>query len=117
VTSAQVGAYNIETLIAVESALHDLVEHLQALRCRQGELIENHPCGDVAGQVLRVSLSDYPEPERRAQLVAIRTGLTLPREQIDALVAAGQTMISRDAPALKAFLDSEPKPQSAADTR
>ena len=67
--------------------------------------------------MLRVSLSDYPEPEKRAQLVAIRTGLTLPREQVDALIAAGQTMIGRDAPAIKAFLDSEPKPGSAADTR
>ncbi len=117
VTSAQVGAYNIETLIAVESALHDLVEHLQALRCRQGRRIDGEICSDVKGEVLRVSLSDYPEPEKRAQLVAIRTGLTLPREQVDALTAAGQTMIGRDAPAIKAFLDSEPKPGSAADTR
>src|SRR5580692_4685303 len=36
VTSTQVGAYNIETLIAVEAAVDDLVAHLRALRCRQG---------------------------------------------------------------------------------
>jgi hypothetical protein len=104
-------------LIAVESALHGLVEHLQALRCRQGQLIENHPCGDVAGQVLRVSLSDYPDPEKRAQLVAIRTGLSLPREQVDALTAAGKTMIGRDAPAIKAFLDFDMSTELAADRR
>ena len=40
---------------------------------------------------MRVSLSDYPDPDLRARLVAIRTGLTLPRDQVDALVAAGET--------------------------
>ena len=104
VTSAQIGAYNIETLIAVESTVNDFVGHLRALRCRQAPIIQGHPCGDVAGQVLRVSLTDYPDPETRARLVAIRTGLTLPREQVDALVAAGRTMIGRDAGTIAAFL-------------
>ena len=36
VTSTQIGAYNIETLIAVESTVDDLAEKLRALRCRQG---------------------------------------------------------------------------------
>jgi len=104
VTSTQIGAYNIETLIAVESTIDDLADKLRALRCRQGPVINGHACGDVAAKVLRVSLSDYPDPATRARLVAIRTGLTLPREQVDALVAAGQTMISRDAGTIAAFL-------------
>ena len=104
VTSTQIGAYNIETLIAVESTVDDLAEKLRALRCRQGPVIDGYACGDVAAKVLRVSLSDYPDPETRARLVAIRTGLTLPREQVDALVAAGQTMIGRDAGTIAAFL-------------
>ena len=62
------------------------------------------PAAMWPAKVLRVSLSDYPDPETRARLVAIRTGLTLPREQVDALVAAGQTMIRRDAGAIAAFL-------------
>ena len=62
VTSAQVGAYNIETLIAVESALHDLVEHLQALRCRQGRArsrtIPVVMCrAGLAGQLVRLPRS------------------------------------------------------------
>src|SRR5271170_1701992 len=104
VTSTQIGAYNIETLIAVESTIDDLADKLRALRCRQGPVINGHACGDVAAKVLRVSLSDYPDPATRARLVAIRTGLTLPGEQVDALVAAGQTMISRDAGTIAAFL-------------
>jgi NTE family protein len=108
VTSAQIGAYNIETLIAVESTLASLVDDLRALRCRQAPTIQGYACGDVAGEVLRVSLSDYPDPATRERLVAIRTGLTLPRDQVDALISAGETMISRDAPAIISFLDRAP---------
>ena len=104
VTSAQTGAYNLETLIAVESTLGNLVGDLQRLRCRTAPTIQGHPCGDVAGKLLRVTLSDYPDPQTRARLVAIRTGLTLPHDQIDALVAAGETMIARDAAEIAAFL-------------
>ena len=114
VTSTQIGAYNLETLIAVESAVDDLVGHLRTLRCRQGPVIEGYPCGDVAGKIMRVSLSDYPDPEMRARLVAIRTGLTLPREQIDELVAAGETMIGRDAATIAAFLGPAPPAKMAA---
>jgi NTE family protein len=114
VTSAQIGAYNIETLIAVEHTIDDLVDKLKALRCRQGPVIAGHACEDVAAKVLRVSLSDYPDPETRARLVAIRTGLTLPRGQVDALVSAGETMIRRDAAAITAFLQPLPStPQVA----
>jgi NTE family protein len=103
-TGAQIGAYNIETMIAVESTIEDLVGKLRQMRCRQGPAIDGYACGDVAGKVMRVSLSDYPDPETRARLVAIRTGLTLPRDQVDALVAAGKTIIDRDAGALAGFL-------------
>ena len=117
VTSAQIGAYNIETLIAVESTVDDLVDKLRRLRCRQGPVIDGYACDDVSGKVLRVSLSDYPDPATRARLVAIRTGLTLPREQVDALVAAGQTMIGRDAGTIAAFLRPAPSAEKMAGRR
>jgi NTE family protein len=108
VTSAQIGAYNIETLIAVESSIDGLVDQLKTLRCRRAATIDGYPCGDVAGKVLRVSISDYPDQETRARLVSIRTGLTLPHEDIDALVAAGRTMIARDAAEITMFLGPAP---------
>jgi NTE family protein len=111
VSSAQIGAYNIETLIALQSAVDDLVDKLRTRRCRQAPVIDGFACGDVEGRVLQVSLSDYPDPETRSRLVAIRTGLTLPREQVDDLVAAGEKMIGRDAGAIAGFL--EPGPQAA----
>jgi NTE family protein len=109
---AQIGAYNIETLIAIDATVDDFVHKLREMRCRKGPVVRGYPCDDVAGKVFRVSLADYPDPEVRARLVAIRTGLTLPREQVDALVAAGKTMIGGHAGAIAAFL--EPKPQAAA---
>jgi hypothetical protein len=110
-TGAQIGAYNLETLIAIKHTVHDVVEELRQMRCRQGRIIMGYPCDDVAGQVLRVSLSDYDDPEARARLLAIRTGLTLPREQVDELVAAGEAMIRRHAGPIAGFL--EPGPQAA----
>jgi NTE family protein len=117
VTTAQIGAYNIETLMAVETAVDDLVGKLRTLRCRQGPVIQGYACDDVAGKIMRVSLSDYPDPELRARLVTIRTGLTLPRDQVDALVAAGETMIARDAAEIAAFLTPGPSSELASRER
>ncbi len=108
VTSTQIGAYNVETLIAVESTVDELVGRLRALRCRQAPVIDGYGCDDVAGKVLRIRLSDFPDPETRARLVAIRTGLTLPRAQVDALIATGQSMIDRDAETIASFLHPRP---------
>jgi NTE family protein len=107
-TGAQIRAYNLETLIAMQSTVEDLVNRVRRLRCAHGSVVHGYPCGDVAGTVLRVNLSDYPDPAMRAKLVAIRTGLTLPRAQVDALVAAGETIIGRDAATIAAFLDAGP---------
>jgi NTE family protein len=117
VTSAQIGAYNLETLIALEDTLDELIGKLRALRCSRAPVIDGAACGDVAGKVLRVSLSDYPDPEVRERLVAIRTGLTLPRDQVDGLVAAGSVMIGRDAGTIAAFLDMGPPISLAARRR
>jgi NTE family protein len=117
VTSTQIGAYNLETLIALESTLRELIGKLRALRCSKAPVIDGAACRDVAGKVLRVSLSDYPDPEVRERLVAIRTGLTLPPEQVDALVAAGSAMIGRNAGTIAAFLDLGPPISLAARPR
>ena len=114
-TGAQISAYNLETVIAVEHTLENLVEKLRQMRCRRGGTINGYRCDDVAGRVLRVNLSDLDEPETRTRLLAVRTGLTLPRNQVDELVAAGETMIHRDAGAIVRFL--EPAPQAASAVR
>ncbi len=105
---AQIGAYNLETLIATQSAIDELVGKLRRMRCARGPVVLGYRCGDVAGEVLSVNLADYPDPETRARLLAVRTGLTLPRDQVDALTAAGETMSRRKAAPIAAFLASGP---------
>jgi hypothetical protein len=116
-TGAQIGAYNLETLIAIEHTVDDFIGRLRRLRCGQTHVIFGYPCGDVTGKVLRVSLSDYDEPETRARLLAIRTGLTLPRNQVDELVAAGEAMIRHNAEAITGFLEPGPQPAIMAPRR
>jgi NTE family protein len=116
-TSAQIRAYNLETLIATQSIVEDFIKRLRQVRCDRGAVVFGYPCDDVSGKVLSVNLSDYPDPEARARLVAIRTGLTLPRQQVDALVAAGEAMIRRDARQIAAFLDSAASTEAVAGRR
>ena len=111
VTGAQINAYNLETVIAIEHTVENLVAKLRRMRCGQGSVILGYPCDDVAGEVLRISLSNYDEPETRARLLSIRTGLTLPRDQVDELVAVGEVMSRRYAGVIAKFLG--PAPQAA----
>jgi NTE family protein len=116
-TGTQISAYNLETIIAVEHTVADLVGKLRQMRCGRSKTIMGYSCDDVAGKVLRVDLSDYDEPETRARLLAVRTGLTLPREQVVELVAAGEAMIHRNAGAIAEFLESAPQTAVVARTR
>jgi hypothetical protein len=57
--------------LPINHTVNDVVEELRQMRCRRGRIIMGYPCDDVAGQVLRVSLSDYDDPDTRARLLAI----------------------------------------------
>jgi len=107
-TGAQISAYNLETQIALEDTVEDLVNKLRRVRCRSGNTISGHRCDDVAGKVLRINLADFDEPEIRGRLLAVRTGLTLPRDQVDELIAIGEAMIRRNADAITRFLQPLP---------
>jgi len=103
-TGAQISAYNLETVIAVEHTVENVIRSLRQMRCLRGSTIDGYPCDDVVGSVLRINLSDFDEPEMRARLVAVRTGLTLPRDQVDELVVAGEAMINQHAAEIARFL-------------
>ena len=103
-TGAQISAYNLETVIAVEHTVENVIRSLRQMRCVRGSTINGYPCDDVAGSVLRINLSDFDEPEMRGRLLAVRTGLTLPRDQVDELVVAGEAMINQHAAEIARFL-------------
>jgi NTE family protein len=103
-TGAQISAYNLETVIAVEHTVENVIRSLRQMRCLRSSTINGYPCDDVAGSVLRINLSDVDEPEMRARLLAVRTGLTLPRDQVDGLVVAGEAIIHQYAAEIARFL-------------
>lgn len=116
-TGAQISAYNLETVIAMEHTVKNVVDKLRQMRCRRGSTITGSSCDDVAGKVLRVNLADYDEPATRARLLTAHTGLTLPRDQVDELVAVGEAMIRGNAGTIARFVDAAPQASVAARAR
>ncbi len=103
VSGTQIDNYNLETLSLAQSQIGRLVDRIRRLRCEEGPVVAGHACGDVEGLLLHVALADYPEEATRRRLQAIPTGLTIAPAFVDALVAAGERMVTEDA-ALRRFL-------------
>ena len=101
VSGTQIDAYNFETLALARDQVRHLVERVRAARCAAGRSINGHPCEDVRGEVVHLALSDIQDATMRDRLAAIPTGLSIPREDVDALVRYGQTLV-RDHPAIRA---------------
>jgi NTE family protein len=107
VSGTQIDACNYETLALTHKQAKSLVERVKALRCAAGPVIDGHPCDDVKGQVIHLALSGITDPAERAKLQAIPTGLTIPREDVDALVAFGERL-TREHPGIRAMLEDQP---------
>jgi len=96
VSGTQIDAYNFETLVLTESELRNLVDGVRKVRCAQTRVIEGHDCADVRGALVHISLASIPDPQERQRLQAIPTGLTIPDEDIDLLVNAGERLVQRN---------------------
>ena len=96
VSGTQIDAYNFETLILTDSELRNLVDGVRKVRCAQRRVIEGHDCADVRGALVHISLASIPDPQERQRLQAIPTGLTIPDEDIDLLVSAGESLVQRN---------------------
>jgi NTE family protein len=96
VSGTQIDAYNFETLILTAGELRQLVESLRKARCAQARVIEGHDCADVRGALVHISLASIPDPQERRRLQAIPTGLTIPDEDVDLLVSAGESLVQRN---------------------
>jgi NTE family protein len=103
VSGGQIDNYNIETLALAQSELDRVVARNVENRCAHAPVIEGWPCGDVRGMLVRVSLSEHPDAALRARLQAIRTALSLSREEAALLLRAGEEMV-RGAPGLAEFV-------------
>ena len=99
-SGTQIDAYNYETLALAREQVHDLADRVRAARCAAGPVINGHPCEDVRGDLVHLSLSDVQNPALRARLQAIPTGLTIPAKDVDALLAYGEALV-RDNPVIR----------------
>jgi NTE family protein len=101
VSGTQIDSYNFETLVLAEERVKALAQRFREMRCAEGPVIDGRPCGDVEGHLVHIALSGIDDPEARARLEAIPTGLTIPDADVDALVEFGERLV-RDDPTIRA---------------
>ena len=106
-SGAQIDRYNFETMIAVTEQLNQFAKAIAAARCAQGPLVDGAPCDDVKGELIHISLAGTPPGPNRERLLAIPTGLTIPREDVDLLVQAGHDAVVNSSE-LRDFLQNYP---------
>jgi NTE family protein len=110
VSGAQIDRYNFETMLAMTEQVHSAAQAIAAVRCQEASVIDGTPCDDVRGALIHISLAGMADSPEKEQLLAIRTGLTISRDQVDRLVAAGEKAVTSSVP-LRDFLASYPPVQ------
>jgi NTE family protein len=95
VTGTQIDRYNFETLSLARNKVADIVGHIKKFRCESARVIDGHPCDDVEGYVVHLSLENIEDKATRERLEKIPTGLTIDDADVDALVAAGEGQVKR----------------------
>ncbi len=113
VSGAQIDRYNFDTLLSITEQINGLASAISVVRCATGPVIAGYACDDVKAQLVHVSLTEMPEGLRKDRLLAIPTGLTLKRDDVDALIDAGHDAIVTSQP-LRAFLDDYALPPAHA---
>ncbi|MEO3471957.1 patatin-like phospholipase family protein [Roseomonas sp. CAU 1739] len=93
VSGSQIDNYNLETQARAQAIGQQVTRGQRDARCARGRTYEGFPCDDVQALFVRIALADVADPARRARLRAIPTGLTIPREDVDALLAAGEEAV------------------------
>lgn len=110
VSGAQIDRYNFETLTAVTEQVQNFAKTIAHVRCAEAPVIDGAACDDVRGDLIHISLAAMPAGPEKDALLAIPTGLTLKKEHVDMLVAAGEKAITGSA-SLQGFLaDYPPQP-------
>ena len=115
VSSTQIDAYSFETLILADQQVKALAGKLRQIRCQQAPTLGGHDCADVKGALIQISLASVEDESLRRRLQSIPTSLTLPDEDVDALIQQGETLV-RTNPELRALLanlDEKPAPRPA----
>ena len=102
VSGTQIDSYNFETLILANEEIERLRAAIARQRCAEAR---DARCDDVKAYFVHLSLGKIEDPNERARLEHIPTGLTLDREDVDRLAAAGEALV-RNSPLLRDFENS-----------
>lgn len=105
VSGTQIDTYNFETLVLAEERVRAIADRFRVIRCSMGRMIDGYPCDDVEGELVHVSLAGIEDPEARARLEAIPTGLTIPDADVDTLIAFGERLV-RENPTVQAVAEA-----------
>jgi len=87
--------------------VHGFAHAIGAARCAESPTVDGTRCDDVRGELIHISLAKLPSSPAQDKLLAIPTGLTIPRADVDELVAAGEAAVI-NSPALRQFLADYP---------
>jgi NTE family protein len=112
VSGAQIDRYNFETLTTVNDFVHSLAGTIAKLRCSEGKTVDGARCDDVSGALIHISLAEMSPGPKKDNLLAIPTGLTIPRADVDALIDAGEAAVTGSTE-LQAFLADYPASPAA----
>ena len=107
VTGNQIDSYNFDTLVLMSEQLQQLRDAIVKARCSQGRVVSGARCDDVQAELLHLSLSAMPPGPEKQQLLAIPTGLTIAKEDVDRLIKAGHDSVT-GSEELKSFLAAYP---------
>jgi NTE family protein len=107
-SGGQIDRYNFETLRAVNEQLQEIAQAVRTARCQTGRIIDGMPCDDVKAQLIHISLASMPAGPEKDKLLAIPTGLTVARPDVDLLVEAGRAAIVTSEP-VRLFLQDYPR--------
>ena len=86
-----------QTIVLTNSELDQLKKSLIKVRCAQAPVIEGHDCDNVKVALVRIWPANIPDPQMRQRLQAVPTGLTIPDEDVDSLVSAGESLVQQNA--------------------
>ncbi len=115
VSGTQIEAYSFETLLLADQQVKSLADKIRTIRCEQGRVLDGHDCQDVQGELIQISLAGIPDEAQRRRLQALPTSLTLADADVDALVAAGETMVRTNPTLLRMIADFKARPATMAE--
>jgi NTE family protein len=112
VTGNQIDSYNFDTLVVMTEQLRQITQAIIKARCAQGPVVGGTRCDDVQAKLVHLSLAGMLPGPDKDRLLAIPTGLTIPRDDVDRLIKAGHDAVTGSAELQSFFGDYPPRPPS-----